>query len=608
MLAYCDIIQSMNDTVDKLKENIEKILAEKIKKEIEVTFEIPSNPSFGDISTNVAMKYAKEIGIAPQVLAEEIIKELKNNPLIKKAEAVSPGFINITLGEECYHNNIKKILKEKYSYGRNSTLKGQSWVVEHTSPNPNKAMHVGHLRNNLIGTSIVRLLRWNGAKVMPDAVDNNRGIAIAKIMYGFLKHMKKENFDHKTLSDWITNPEEWYTPKDKDMKADRYITECYVLAEEDVKDEEIQIEIQNLVISWEKKDKNTWRLWRHVLKYAYEGRNETLDRIGNVWDREWHESDHYEKGKEYIQEGVKKGIFKVLEDGAVLTDLEEGYNIPNTVLLRGDGTSLYITQDIALTDLKRKKYNADRMLWVVGPEQSLAFKQMFAVCEQLGIGTIDMFTHIPYGQVTLSEEGERIKMSSRKGNVVLIDDFLDAAYKHVLNRFKEEGREKESVLAEKLALAAVKFNFLKVDRLQSLTFDFKSAVETKGDSGVYALYTYVRTQSILREAKRSLGKNIRSAVGLCPVTIWPEIGKEKEVLKLLMQFPEIIDRGKNDLSVHHIAQYVLLLCSAFNSWYAVEKILDNSQSECYKLAVVESVGIVLKNALEILGIRVVEKI
>lgn len=590
---------------------VEKELLEKGVKYPNVYFMRPVSFEFGDITTNVAMQYANKLQINPLDLAMELAEIIKKNSFVKSVEVINPGFINVTLVPEFFFNMIKEIILGEHNYGRNNSLNGKVWAVEHTSPNPNKGMHLGHLRNNLIGMGIVRLLKWNGATVITDAVDNNRGIVLAKVMYGFLSHMRKSKKQPTSVSYWIANKNKWYTPKEKEMDPSLFISECYVLGENDSKNEEVKEIINNYVLLWEEKDINIWKLWKHVLKYAYDGRDATLSRIGSNWDYEWHEHEHYAIGKEYVSKGLKEGIFERLDDGAVLTNLDD-YNLPNTILLKKDGTSLYITQDIALTDIKKKKYKADRMLWIIGNEQSLAMSQLFAVCEQLGIGHRDMFTHTSYGNVSLKYEDKEKKMSSRTGNVVFIDTLIDDVKNKIKKHFYSEGKTDLytiNVLSEKVALAAIKFNFLKVDRNQNIIFDIKESIQITGSSGVYVLYTYVRAVSLIRKKKFSINNLTIKSVGIYPRIMTPDnIGSEKEVLQLLMLFPHIIEISTDDLSVHHIAQYLLELSSAFNSWYGKEKILDGSSYENYKINIANSVAIVIKNGLKIMGIKVVEQL
>lgn len=571
-----------------------------------VRLEKPIDFKYGDVSTSVVLKYAKVIGRDPYLFAQEINSYLsqKQFPYIQKIETVRPGYINIFFTEKFFKDTLAEILESQDSFGKNTSLKNQKWVIEHTSPNPNKAMHLGHLRNNLVGMGLVRALFWNGASVISDAVDNNRGIAITKLMWGFLSHMKKKEDVPADIDYWAAHQDEWLTPEELKLPPDLFVTKCYVLSESDFKkDPLVEKKIRDLVLEWENNNKNVWKLWSHVLRYSYEGIERTLNRIGNHWDRVWHEHEHYKEGKEFVAKGLKKGLFKKLDDGAVITDLSK-YNISDTILLKNDGTSLYITQDIALTALKKKLYKADNLIWVIGPEQALAMKQLFAVCEQLGIGKLQDFTHVPYGYVGLKDsDGSFKKMSSRAGTVVLIDDVIDSAKEKVLQRFLREGKENNNnlhMLAEKMALAAVKFNLMKSDRNQDLSFDINKSIETTGDSGVYVLYTYVRIQSILQNNK----DNIMSKKN----KVHQELGQEKEVLKLLIFFPEVVNKSVEDFSVHHIAQYLIELCSAFNAWYGKEAILDGSKQQSYKVAVAEVAGIVIKNGLSILGIETIEQI
>ncbi|WKZ26458.1 MAG: arginine--tRNA ligase [Candidatus Paceibacterota bacterium] len=573
-----------------------------------VSLDRTPSQEMGDVTCNIALKYSKNAKISPFALANKIAGHLLSRKIkdVKTIEVIKPGFINITFSEDFFSSLLKDILNQGSGFGSNTDLSGEKWVVEHTSPNPNKAMHLGHLRNNLVGMGLVRLLKWNGASVVSDAVDNNRGIAIAKLMWGFLAHMRKKDDLPIDVTYWISHKDEWLAPSEIGIKPDLFVTKCYVLGESDFKQSsEVENKVRNFVVEWENHNEQIWNLWSHVLNYAYEGMNRTLSRLENHWDVIWHEHEHYQSGKEYVERGLKEGIFKQLEDGAILTDLS-AYNISDTILLKRDGTSLYITQDIALTVLKKNRYGADKLVWVIGPEQSLAMKQLFAVCEQLGIGDIHDFTHIPYGYVGLKgESGGFKKMSSREGTVVLIDDVIDQVKEKIHQRFLNEGKVDSEImeeLSERLAIASVKFALLKPDRTQDITFDTEKSIETSGDSGIYILYTYVRTQSILR--KKEVAKDTHDFSKF----IFNDQKDEKRLLWLLLFLPDVIKMARSDLSVHGIAQYLLEICSAFNSWYAKEPILDGSPRENYKLALTKSVGIVIKNGLSILGVPIVEEI
>tara|TARA_B100000508_G_scaffold59047_1_gene45824 strand:+ start:1250 stop:3034 length:1785 start_codon:yes stop_codon:yes gene_type:complete len=568
-----------------------------------VHLERASKADFGEYACNIALRYAKDLKRRPLQIAEEIAIVLDQAQIegVDKFVVVAPGFINVHFSLKALSDNAVSIIKAGDQFGQNQHCQGKKWVIEHTSPNPNKAMHLGHMRNNLVGMGIVRLLERSGAEVVADAIDNNRGIAIAKLMYGYLAHQKKGK-QPTDISYWSEHKAEWLTPEEKNIKPDLFVTECYVAAEADIKDDAVEKSVRQMVIDWEAGDEATWELWQHVLNYAYQGIERTLNRLGSRWDRVWHEHEHYQKGKDYVEKGLETGVFQKLEDGAVLTELEEQYGIPDTVVLKQDGTSLYITQDIALTDLKKKTYGAENLVWVVGPEQSLAFRQLFAVCEQLGIGELDDFTHVTYGYVGLKDEdGSFKKMSSRAGTVVLIDDVIDEVKATVLKRFKEDGRhegDEAEELAEKLAIAAVKFSFLRSDRTQDLSFDVKQSVDVHGDSGMYVMYSYVRTQSIIDKYSGEIDV----------ITTFEEVGEATPVLRTLLYYPDVLEKSLADLSVHHIAQYLLELCGEFNSWYAKETILDGSDQEKNRMVIVSAVATTIKNALDVLGIETVSKI
>ena len=570
----------------------------------EITLERVSSVDFGDYSSNAALRYAKQVKINPLELAEKLVLSLQDVDIngVLKIKVVEPGFINIYFDSNTKLEHIASIIEADERYGANTSHAGETWVIEHTSPNPNKAMHLGHLRNNLVGMGIVRLLERTGATVTSDAIYNNRGIAIAKLMYGFLLYMRKSGDTPVSIEHWAANKSHWYSPVEKDLKPDLFVTECYVEGEKAMANPDAEEVTRQMVVDWEAGNENVWALWEHVLNFAYEGIHRTLSRLGSHWDKIWYEHEHYKEGKQYVADGLERGVFEKLEDGAVLTKLEETYGLPETVVLKKDGTSLYITQDLALTDLKKKTYGAEKLVWVVGPEQSMAFKQLFAVCEQLGIGAREDFTHVTYGYVGLKEsDGSFKKMSSRAGTVVLIDDVIDSVKNVIAERLTVDSKhspEEISELSEKLALAAVKFGFLRSDRNQDLSFDIDQSVNIHGDSGMYVMYSYVRTQSIIRKFTGTVGT----------FEAPDELGDESALIRVLQYYPDVIKKAQLDLSVHHIAQYLLELSSEFNSWYAKETILDGSDMEPYRVVLASAVGTTLKNGLEILGIETVSKI
>jgi len=586
-----------------IKKEIERFFIDKGIDSPNIYLEKSDIATHGDISINAALRYGNILKQNPLILAQEIASCLQSKHIdyISDIQAIKPGFVNIFFNTHFFTDILRNILRLKKTFGKNNTQKDKTWVIEHTSPNPNKAMHLGHLRNNLVGMSIARILEWNGAKVICDAVNNNRGIAIVKMMWGFLAHMKKNNDTPSNIKRWITHPHDWYTPEEADLLYDLFINKCYILGEKDFRDNPaIEKLIRKMVVQWEAHDKNVWKLWRHVLYYADMGIDRTLTRLNNRWDKVWAEHQHYTAGKKYIQKGLALGIFKKLNDGAILTNLA-AYNLSDTILLKNDGTSLYITQDIALTALKKKTYRADRLVWVIGPDQSLAMQQLFAICEQLGIGSLKDFIHVAYGYVGLKDNGKFQKMSSRGGATILIDDVINATKDEITNRFAQNDKNDNTDIksrAEKLALAAVKFNILKSDRNQDMLFDIHKSIEISGDSGIYVMYAYARAQSVLRKAKQN------------NFTIAPQstVSTGQDITRLLITFPQVVQESSQSLSAHHIAQFLLELCGLFNAWYAQETILDNSNTQSHKLAITKATSQTIANGLELLGISTVEKI
>ena len=308
----------------KLKNAIGQALKELGISEVSFALEHPSDLSHGDFACNAAMVAAKMAGKNPRVLAEEIVTEIKKQdvPEIESVEIAGPGFINLKLSQAFFASANDDILSAGELFGKNENLKGQKWVIEHTSPNPNKAMHLGHLRNNLTGMAVANLAEANGVTVIRDEVDNNRGIAIAKLMWGYLKFGRRDGDATKTdIAYWADHEEEWKVPADDALRPDRFVDQFYVLGAEDFKNADVETTVRDFVVRWESHDATVWKLWEKVLVYSYQGQQMTLERLGNKWDYVWHEHEHYQEGKDFVQRGLKLGVFKSLEDGAVLSDL-----------------------------------------------------------------------------------------------------------------------------------------------------------------------------------------------------------------------------------------------------------------------------------------------
>ena len=580
-----------------VKHQLEKILGF----EVEPT----ENLAFGDYTSNVAMQRAKEEDKNPHELAEELVKDLqeKNNltNIIDKIEVAGPGFINFWLKHDVLIDNLMQIASEKEKFGLSDSGKGKIWAIEHTSPNPNKAMHLGHLRNNVTGMAIANLAEAIGYKVIRDCIDNDRGLAIAKLMWGYLKFAKKDGGEASDVDYWFDHQDEWQTPEDLKLRPDRFVDQLYVKGAQDFEqNKDVEEEVRNLVVDWEANDSKNRALWKKVLDYSYLGQELTLERLDNIWDKVWHEHEHYNAGKKLVELGLTKGIFKKLPDGAVVTDLSE-YKLTDTIVIKSDGTALYITQDLALTMLKKETFKADKIFWVIGPEQSLAMQQMFAVCEQLGIGKMNDFTHLPYGYMSIKGQG---KMSSRTGNVVYIDELLDLAkgkVKKIMDGTTIKEAEVEKI-SEMVGVGAVKYSILRVGRLQDMAFDINESVSVEGNSGPYLQYTTARCNSVLNKSN----KQISESANKLKIENWKLEIEEEVVLRTLSRFPEVIVTAAKSYSPNLLCNYLYDLAQKFNTFYNKDKIIG-SENESFRLSLTAGVGQVLKNGLKLLGIESPER-
>ena len=612
----------MKLTVNKIiKTEIKKTLQELGFPNDQISLEHPAVESHGDYSSNVALilfPLAKRDPAlqdnhpnspkSPRALAELLAGNLRINSklqkIVSKVDVAGPGFINFVLQDNVFIDGLNEIAKEKNAYGSSDWGEGKKWLIEHTSPNPNKAMHLGHLRNNVTGMAIANIWEFIGVEVVRDCIDNNRGIAIAKLMWGYLKFARKDKKEMTDIDYWFNHQGEWSTPEEVKIRPDRFVDELYVKASADFEEnEDVQNKIRQLVIDWESKNEKNWALWKKVLSYSYLGQQLTLNRLGNKWDKVWHEHEHYQKGKDLVTFGLKKGVFKKGKNGAIITDLKK-FNIPETVVIKADGTALYITQDLALTKLKKETFEPDALHWVIGPEQSLALKQMFASCDKLGIIDYKNCVHIAYGYMSLKGKG---KMSSREGTVIYIDDLIDQVKKEIVKKISSAKFQSSEIdgLSENLALGAIKYSILKVGRLTNTAFSLEESISIDGNSGPYLQYTYARCRSVL-----SKSPNPPNFPDL-PYSPNPE---ELSILRWIYRFPEVIQEAAVQYSPNLVCTFLYELAQRFNTFYNKHRILeDNAQRSTlnaqtvFRLMLTSSVAQVLKNGLTLLGIQAPEK-
>jgi arginyl-tRNA synthetase len=420
------------------------------------------------------------------------------------------------------------------------------------------------------------ILDFTGSDVIRTAIINDRGVHICKSMLAY--------------KNWGGDK----TPQSEHKKPDHFVGDFYVIFEKKLKeDPNLEEEIRRMLKKWEDGDTSTRALWKKMNNWVLTGMKETYKLFGSKFDCWTLESQIYKEGKTLVEAGIQKGVFFKGERGDILAKLEP--ELPNKVVLRADGTSIYITQDMALAKLRFEKYGIDKLIYVVASEQNLHFNQLFKVLELLGYGWAKNCCHLSYGLVNLPTG----RMKTREGTVVdadsLINEEIELARKEILSREKVADIEKR---AKEIPLAAIKYYLIKIEPIKDILFDPNKAISFEGDTGPYIQYTYARAKSILRKAKRG-GEERKNST--------KDVGKEEiDIIKKLTQFPYIVKKCAAELKPNHLATYLFELATLFNSFYHAEKVIG-SEKEASLLSLVKSVSIVLKNGLSLLGINVLER-
>lgn len=569
-----------------MKQVIAKLLKGALKKEeldlkeqeIISFIEVPPSSELGDYSFP-CFTLAAKLKRDPLELAIEL-REYISNYSENDFEEIQTrgGYINFFLNKKSLAGEtIKEALSKKENFGKSEIGKGKKTMVEFLSPNTNKPLHLGHLRNMAIGESISRISEFNGENVIRTSLNNDRGIHICKSMAAYKMYGKNKQPEKK--------------------KTDHFVGNFYVMFNDKSKgNESLEIESHRLLQKWEQGDKETKELWEKMNKWALEGHKKTVALFGISFDRQYYESDIYTKGKEVVLEGVEKKIFEKKKDGSVSVNL--GKQLGEKILMRLDGTSIYITQDIYLAKLKMKEYKLDKSFYVVGNEQEHHFQVLFEILKRLGLRT-DGMKHISYGMVALPEG----KMKSREGVVVDADDIIEKVQalvkKELASREKISKKELES-RSLKIGLAAIKYMLLRVDSKKNMLFNPKEAINFEGDTGAYLLYSYARAGSILEKAKKAKPKAKKKSAEIA-------ISKEEaELIKKLSFFPELVSKAYKSLNPSLIANYSFQLAQAFNEFYHSCPVIKGD-NEDFRLLLVGAFMHVLKNSLWLLGIDTIEK-
>ncbi len=543
------------------------------KKEIENLIETPPSDELGDYAFP-CFQLAKLQKKSPLLIAEELGEKLRKK-LPREISGIDfkAGYVNFFIDKkilaEGVLKNIKKIIKEK-------SKNKKRIMIEFPSPNTNKPLHLGHLKNMAIGESVARILEFNGDKVIRGNLNNDRGGHICKSMVAYEKFGKGDS------------------PEKSGKKSDHLVGDYYVLFNLKAKENpELEKQAQECLVKWEGGDRKTIELWKKMNKWAFDGMKETYKLFGIKHDKEYYESGIYAKGKEIILNGLKKGIFQKKEDGAIFINLEnEG--LGEKILLRSDGTSVYMTQDLYLAKLKDEEFNLTGSIYVVGNEQDYHFKVLFSILKKLGFKFTENLHHLSYGMVELPDG--RIK--SREGKKADADDLIlnmQELSKKELEKRDKLGKKELEERSLKIALAAIKYILLKVDIRKNVVFNPGEAVNFEGDTGPYLLYSYARASSIIRKVKS------KKAVKIIDLKT-----EEIKLFKKIMQFEDVVKKAYETLSPNLIANYCFELASLFNEFYHACPVLGSGE-EGFRLKLVDCFRGVLGAGLGLLGIGVLEE-
>jgi len=564
----------------------------------------PTSKDFTGNYTFVMFPFSKITKASPEQGAAKIGEYLKANSSVVKEYNVVKGFLNISVEDRTWLEIFGHIVQdEKYGH---FPPNGKKVMVEYSSPNTNKPLHLGHLRNNFLGFSISEILKANGFNVIRTNLVNDRGIHICKSMVAYQHFGNGETPDSSGLKgDHLAG--KYYVKFDAEYKKQiAELVENGASEEEAKKSAPLMKEAQEMLIKWEKGDKEVVQLWKTMNGWVYEGFAATYKTMGVEFDQYYYESDTYLLGKDIVGEGLEKGVFFKKEDGSVWADLQEE-GLEEKLVLRGDGTSVYITQDMGTADLKYQDYHIDRSVYVVGNEQDYHFEVLFSILKKLGRPYGEGLFHLSYGMVDLPSG----KMKSREGTVVDADDLMkemvETAAAHTQELGKIEGftEEQAKELYEILGMGALKYFLLKVDPKKRMLFNPQESIEFQGNTGPFIQYSHARISSILRKAKQiGMEFNVDGFAGLTKLE-----DTETELVILLNDYAEKIKQAGEDLSPSILAQYLFDLAKEYNRFYAELPIFNESDDkvQAFRIVLSAQVARILKSGMALLGIVVPEK-
>ena len=560
-----------------------------------------TKPEFEGDYTIVMFSLVKSLKLSPEIIGQALGEHLvQHNPGLFSAFNIIKGFLNLTIVDNYWISLLEKNHND-ICYGKKA-LNGKKVMVEYSSPNTNKPLHLGHLRNNFLGWSVAEVLKANGYEVIKSCIVNDRGIHICKSMIAW------QLFANGA------------TPQSTKTKGDHFVGEYYVKFNDEYKKEVAQLvatgqskedaekgapimkATQQMLLDWEAGKPDVIELWKTMNAWVYEGFDTTYKMIGSDFDIIYYESNTYLLGKDIVRQGLEKKVFYSKEDSSIWIDLTAD-GLDEKIVQRKDGTSVYITQDIGLALQKYEKYKIDQSIYVIGNEQNYHMKVLQLICQKLGMANADNIFHLSYGMVELTSG----KMKSREGTVVDADEIVDEMIATSQQLTQELGKVKDFTETELKALyytigmGAMKFYLLRVDPKKTMVFNPAESIDFHGFTGPFVQYTYARIKSILRKVPLAI-----SYKPLAPSTL---LKAEKEVLVALEQYPVIIEQACNEHNPSVVANYVFNLAKTFNSFYT-ELSIANAETEDkkqFRLQLANMASNVIKTAMQLLGIGVPER-
>ncbi len=559
--------------------------------------------------TFVVFPFVKQARKAPDMVGKEVGEAVAALcPQVASFNVVK-GFLNFVIADNYWIDFVGKTVGVE-RYGLKEANAGDApIVVEYSSPNTNKPLHLGHVRNNLLGWSVSQLLKANGNNVKMVNLVNDRGIHICKSMLAWLRFGNGETPETSGMKgDHLVG--KYYVEFDKHYKAEiKELVEQGVDEEEAKKQAPLLLEAQSMLKRWEEGDKEVRDLWEKMNSWVYAGFDATYKKMGVGFDKIYYESNTYMLGKELVQKGLDSGVLYRRDDGAVCADLTDA-GLDHKVLLRKDGTSVYMTQDLGTALLRHNDFGAEQLMYVVGNEQDYHFQVLKIILGRLGFDWADKVYHLSYGMVELPNG----KMKSREGTVVDADDLMAEMEQTAAEMSKEHGKnndlspEQQQQLYHMLALGALKYFILKVDPTKTMLFNPAESIDFNGNTGPFIQYTHARIRSIIRKAEMEQNVVIAAGEGIAPAE-GKLNDKERDVIKLLHDLPSTIAQAAGAYSPAMIANYAFDLAKAFNSFYQDTPILreSNRDTMIFRIHLCSIVAQTLKNTMMILGIEVPDR-